>query len=71
MELLPITDIELEQHRFHPAWKAALQFVKQKMEDLPEAQDLDTYQPFASGSACGRSDCIEIIEYELEKVEGK
>jgi hypothetical protein len=70
MEFLPITDIELEQYRFHPAWKAALQFVKQKIDVLPDAPDLDTYQPFSSGSASGRNDCIEIIEDELAKVEG-
>jgi hypothetical protein len=69
MQLIPIEDAELEQYRFHHAWKAALRFVKTRMEGLPRAENIDTYKPYVAGYGDGQFACIDIVNDEIRKTE--
>lgn len=67
---IPMDEKEVEQYRFHPAWKAALRYIKEKICEEKSPEDLDTYMPYVSGWARGQSTCLDVIDTELNKTEG-
>lgn len=62
-------DIEADQLRFHPAWKAALRHVKEHVATLVPDQTRALYR-FESGHSQAKHDCLDFIDQELLKSEG-